>query len=63
MDYALNQEQWRDELMAGKMLGVLVVKDSDGTLGYLAAYSGNLAHWRGQNHRDKPPHRGIGKFP
>ena len=44
MDYVLNQEQWRDELMAGKMLGVLVVKDNDGTLGYLAAYSGNLAH-------------------
>lgn len=44
MDYALNQEQWRDELMAGKMLGVLVVKDHEGSLGYLAAYSGNLAH-------------------
>ena len=44
MDYAMNQEQWRDELLAGKMLGVLVVEDSDGTLGYLAAYSGNLAH-------------------
>ena len=44
MDYALNQEQWRDELLAGKMLGVLVVKDHDGSLGYLAAYSGNLAH-------------------
>ena len=44
MDYALNQEQWRDELIAGKMLGVLVVKDNNGTLGYLAAYSGNLAH-------------------
>ena len=44
MDYALNQEQWRDELLAGKMLGVLVVKDHEGSLGYLAAYSGNLAH-------------------
>ncbi len=44
MDYALNQKQWRDELMAGKMLGVLVVKDLDNSLGYLAAYSGNLAH-------------------
>ena len=44
MDYALNQEQWRDELLEGKMLGVLVVKDCDGALGYLAAYSGNLAH-------------------
>lgn len=44
IDYALNQEAWRDELMAGKMLGVLVVKDLNGELGYLAAYSGNLAH-------------------
>lgn len=44
MEYALSQELWRDELLAGKMLGVLVVKDADGTLGYLAAYSGNLAH-------------------
>lgn len=44
MDYALNQELWRHELLAGKMLGVLVVKDEDGMLGYLAAYSGNLAH-------------------
>lgn len=44
MDYALSQEQWQDELLAGKMLGVLVVKDSNDELGYLAAYSGNLAH-------------------
>ena len=43
MDYALSQDLWRDELLAGKMLGVLVVKDEDGRLGYLAAYSGNLA--------------------
>lgn len=44
MDYALKQEAWRKELLEGKMLGVLVVKDTEGTLGYLAAYSGNLAH-------------------
>lgn len=44
MDYTLKQEVWHNELFAGKMLGVLVVKDGDGTLGYLAAYSGNLAH-------------------
>lgn len=44
MDYALSQEMWREELLAGKMLGVLVVKDSNDALGYLAAYSGNLAH-------------------
>lgn len=44
MDYALSQELWRGELLAGKMLGVMVVKDGDDELGYLAAYSGNLAH-------------------
>ena len=44
MDYALSQELWHDELLAGKMLGVLVVKDDDSALGFLAAYSGNLAH-------------------
>lgn len=44
MDYAMNQKQWHDELLAGKMLGVLVVKDENDTLGYLSAYSGNLAH-------------------
>ena len=49
MDYALAQEQWHDELLTGKMLGVLVVKDHDDALGYLSAYSGNLAH-SGNNH-------------
>ena len=44
MNYVMNEPLWSDELMAGKMLGVLVVKDFDGELGYLAAYSGNLAH-------------------
>lgn len=44
MDYALSLELWRDELLAGKMLGVLVVKDNNDEIGYLAAYSGNLAH-------------------
>ncbi len=44
MDYALSQAAWHDELLAGKMLGVLVVKDEDDKLGFLAAYSGNLAH-------------------
>ena len=44
MDCALGQPQWHDQLMAGKMLGVLVVEDDENGLGYLAAYSGNLAH-------------------
>ena len=31
------------ELSQGKMLGVLVVQCPDGSIGYLAAYSGNLS--------------------
>jgi tRNA pseudouridine32 synthase/23S rRNA pseudouridine746 synthase len=34
----------REELQQGKMFGVLVVKCADGQIGYLAAFSGNLAH-------------------
>ncbi|MDO4510705.1 MAG: pseudouridine synthase [Bacteroidales bacterium] len=42
--YVASQSQWHDELQRGKMLGVLVVRhQGDGTLGFLAAYSGNLA--------------------
>lgn len=41
--YVALQQQWHDELQLGKMLGVLVVKSPDGQLGYLAAFSGQLA--------------------
>lgn len=34
--------EWKDEINRGKMFGVLVVRDNEGTLGYLAAYSGQL---------------------
>lgn len=54
MDFALSQYEWRNELLAGKMLGVLVVKDLDNSLGYLAAYSGNLDH--NGNHPYFVPH-------
>ena len=33
---------WRDELKKGKMFGVLLVRDADGQIGYLAAFSGLL---------------------
>lgn len=33
-----------DELQSGKMMGVLVVENSAGGVGYLAAFSGNLSH-------------------
>ena len=41
--YVASRDDWADELSAGKMLGVLVVSSEDGQLGYLAAFSGNLA--------------------
>jgi tRNA pseudouridine32 synthase / 23S rRNA pseudouridine746 synthase len=40
--YLEQQTQWCDKLQQGKMFGVLVVKESNGELGYLAAFSGNL---------------------
>ena len=33
-----------DELLSGKMMGVLVVENPAGEVGYLAAFSGNLSH-------------------
>ena len=41
--YLRSRTDWRVELDAGKMLGVLVVRCADGTVGFLAAFSGNLA--------------------
>lgn len=46
-DHNFGLEQDKDGLVIGKMFGVLVVKDSFGELGYLAAFSGKLAN---QNH-------------
>ncbi len=52
--YIGQQADWKTELQQGKMFGVLVVKTSSGQLGYLAAFSGNIA---GKNHypRFVPP--------
>ena len=41
--YVASRTDWADEMGAGKMLGVLVAKDDQGQLGFLAAFSGNLA--------------------
>lgn len=41
--YVTGRDDWAEELAAGKMLGVLVAQDGQGRLGYLAAFSGNLA--------------------
>ncbi len=40
--YLLSRTDWQQELAAGKMFGVLVV-EQQGTIGFLAAFSGNLA--------------------
>ena len=45
--YLDTQHDWSEELSQGKMMGVLVVKRDD-EIGFLAAFSGNLAH--GNNH-------------
>lgn len=42
MAYLEGKKQWHSELQQGKMFGVLVVETSDGRLGFLAAFSGNL---------------------
>ena len=41
--YLSTRLDWQDEISKGKMLGVLIVRTSDGSIGYLAAFSGNLA--------------------
>ncbi len=42
--YLQSRNDWNDELNKGKMFGVLIVRDPVGEIGYLAAFSGNLAH-------------------
>ena len=43
MAYLSTRKEWHEELMRGKMLGVLIVKNRAGEVGFLAAFSGNLA--------------------
>ncbi len=37
------RREWQEEIGKGKMFGVLVVEDTNGQRGYLAAYSGQIA--------------------
>lgn len=41
-EYLAGRSDWQEELSAGKMFGVLVVRSAEG-IGFLAAFSGNLA--------------------
>ena len=47
--YLATRSEWSEEIARGKMFGVLVVEDKQGELGFLSAFSGNLA---GSNHHD-----------
>ena len=47
--YLLSRTEWHTELQEGKMFGVLIVCTTEGKIGFLAAFSGNLA---GSNHHD-----------
>ena len=47
--YLQGRTDWHDELQQGKMFGVLIVRTPEGAIGYLAAFSGNLA---GSNHHN-----------
>ena len=41
--YLSVRTDWQDEIGKGKMFGVLIVRTEDGGIGYLVAFSGNLA--------------------
>lgn len=41
--YLATRTEWAEELQAGKMMGVLVVENKAGEVGFIAAFSGNLA--------------------
>lgn len=47
--YLSTRTDWTEELNHGKMFGVLLIQTSLGKIGYLTAFSGNLA---GSNHHD-----------
>ena len=42
-EYLRSRPDWSEEIAAGKMFGVLVVRTADNKVGFLAAFSGNLA--------------------
>ncbi|MBO5217755.1 MAG: RNA pseudouridine synthase [Alistipes sp.] len=41
--YLTTRTEWAEELQAGKMMGVLVVENKAGEIGFISAFSGNLA--------------------
>ena len=47
--YLRTRSDWEEELSKGKMFGVLLIQDKEGNVGYLTAFSGNLAQNNRQN--------------
>lgn len=47
--YLDRRTDWKEEIGEGKMFGVMVVKNEAGETGFLAAFSGNIAH---SNHHE-----------
>lgn len=47
--YLQSRSDWHEEISKGKMFGVLIVRTAQNEIGFLAAFSGNLA---GSNHHD-----------
>ena len=47
--YLKSRTDWHEELQKGKMFGVLIVRNAQEEIGFLAAFSGNLA---GSNYHD-----------
>ncbi|MBQ5876013.1 MAG: RNA pseudouridine synthase, partial [Alistipes sp.] len=43
MQYIASRTDWHEELALGKMFGVLIVSNENNEIGFLAAFSGNLA--------------------
>ena len=46
--YLRTRSDWEEELSKGKMFGVLLIQDKEGNVGYLTAFSGNLAQNNGR---------------
>lgn len=47
MEHLATRKDWEEEISKGKMFGVLVAQATNGEIGFLAAFSGNIA---GKNH-------------
>ncbi|MGL4293742.1 MAG: hypothetical protein ACRCSQ_09225 [Bacteroidales bacterium] len=48
--YIESQVQWHSELQKGKMFGVMVVRNNNREIGFIAAFSGNLEHSNNHNY-------------